>query len=256
MDVQCRGRGRRERVSKGLLAKATAARDSLHRLGDLWLPLCYPKAPGDDHPPYPSPLVLLGLAAGPGSEVQRQLFSLLATMVKLSRWDMLGDNDQVTYHTAASCIAWGLLNAAVGNLHEQQQMLQPAGAAAAAAAGGWNCSSATADAAAMLPSVVILGRCCIMWAEHQGGALSQQQQQQQESCSTKEQQQDPNSCEEQQQQEEPPGESDDEYVRFDHSALFVCDAAMAGSRQHMRPAHCCWLRTTASAAAAVGKRCY
>jgi hypothetical protein len=52
----------------------------------------------------PPPLVLLGLAAGPGSQVQRQLHSLLATMVKLGgrRKDTPGSNAPMYFRTAAT----------------------------------------------------------------------------------------------------------------------------------------------------------
>ena len=205
------GVGSSSRAETAASAAATAAGASLHRHGGLWLELCYPKVHGD--PPYPSPLVLLALAAGPGSEVQRQLHSLLATMVKLSRWDMLGHDDRMGYHTAAACIAWSLLDAAAEIQHTQQQQQEPA--AAAAAEGELSCSSGTADAAAaaMLPCVVILGRCCLMWAEHSATQSKQQQQQQQQ----QEWQQTSSSHEEQQQ--EPPEGSDNEYVRLNHPAL-------------------------------------
>jgi hypothetical protein len=157
--------------------------------------------------------------------VQRQLHSVLATLVKLSRWDMVGHDDQVMFHTAAAGITWALLDAAVDNQHEQQrqqqqQLLEPA--AGAAAGGKFSFSSGSADAAAMLPSVVILGRCCMMWAEHcaaQSQQLQQQQEEEEESCSNQEEQQDPNRYEEQQQV--PLKNSDDEamYVELDQLSL-------------------------------------
>jgi hypothetical protein len=198
--------------SDGAATAATAtaldARGALHTHAGVWMELCFPKAHGD-HPPYPSPMVLLALAAGPGSQVQRQLQSLLATMVKLSRWIVLDDADRRKYHAAASCIAWALLDATNKKQQQrqqqqpqQQQQQQQQEAVGAAAGVGFSCSRSSADAVATLPTVVILGRCCMMWAEHNGATLSRLQQQQEEDCcSSQGQQQEPSSCQVQQQEQ-------------------------------------------------------
>jgi hypothetical protein len=96
--------------------------------------------------------------------VQRQLYSLLATMVKLggSGKGPLGSKAALQYRAAAGYAASALVAGAAAE--DQQQ--QPTGAAAAAApAGATAGSSGTASAVAMLPSVVILGRCFLQWGE-------------------------------------------------------------------------------------------
>jgi hypothetical protein len=125
---------------------------------------------------YPPPLVNLALAAGPGSQVQRQLYSLLTTLVKLSGWGMLEDRARLQLCAAVTDAALVLLADAA---EKQQQQAEAATVAAAAAAGEVGCSSDTATA--VLPSVFLLGRCCMTWAEllQANSPLSQTQQQQQ-----------------------------------------------------------------------------
>jgi hypothetical protein len=139
------------------------------------------------YPHTPSPLVMSALAAGPGSEVQRQLYSLLATMVKVANQMASGgcivgafrDVACAQYCGAATDAALALLAGPTGN---------PAAAAAAAAAtaasavaAAANRSSDRAATIAMLPSVVIIGRCCIQWANDMladlSGLPAQEQQQ-------------------------------------------------------------------------------
>jgi hypothetical protein len=151
---------------------AAAAADAAVLLGAfcaIVVDLCYHRVVGD-YPHHPSPLVLLALAAGPGSQVQRQLYSLLATMVKLMR--VSDFTARLYYCGVAACAAAALLSGAAEN--QQQQQLAEAAAAEATC-----CSSSSGHAAAavaMLPSVVILGRCCMQWAQ-QLLTLSRQQQQ-------------------------------------------------------------------------------
>jgi hypothetical protein len=89
---------------------------------------------------------MLALAAGPGSKVQRQLHSLLATIMKVSRCgkSTLGSTAWAQYLGAAAHAASALLVAATS------------GAVARA--------SGHADAAAMLPFAVILGHCFVQCA--------------------------------------------------------------------------------------------
>jgi hypothetical protein len=129
------------------------------------------------------PLVLLALAAGPGSRVQRQLHSLLATMVKLggSGKGPLGSKAALQYRAAAGYAASALLAGAAAA--DNQQL-----AGAAAATGATDSSSGHAAAVTMLPSVVILGRCFMQWAEQlQAEAVLLQEPQQ--PCSGQQQQQ-------------------------------------------------------------------
>jgi hypothetical protein len=135
---------------------AVSASQMLQNSAELVFALCRHKVSGD-LPHMPSPLVLLALAAGPGSQVQRQLHSLLATMVKLSRRRQDTPAAWVYFRAAASYAALAEL-AAVG---EKQQ--QAVGAAEAACA--TDCSGSPAAVAAVLPSVAILGRCYMQMAE-------------------------------------------------------------------------------------------
>ena len=111
---------------------------------------CYPQVLGRC-PDHPSPLVLLALAAGPGSQIQRQLHSLLATMVKLGGWGKGAFQNSERLALDAADIAAALL----GGAAEQQQHVGAAAAAAAAGGPGGNSSLAVIT----LPSAVVLGRC-------------------------------------------------------------------------------------------------
>ena len=73
----------------GAAAAALAAQDEMCVISLMGMisGLIFHKAPRvytDAFPHCPSPLVLAALSAGPGSDLQRRLFSLLCTMVKLS----------------------------------------------------------------------------------------------------------------------------------------------------------------------------
>jgi hypothetical protein len=115
----------------------------------------------------PSPLVLLALAAGPGSQVQRQLHSLLATMVKLSGYkSTLLDGTGLSASLAAAAAASLLLGDAT---KKQQQRLPHCAGLLAAAAVETGCSSSPAAAVAELPTLFILGRCCMQWGDVAGG---------------------------------------------------------------------------------------
>jgi hypothetical protein len=117
----------------------------LKHFGAVASQLCYHKVTGD-YPHHHAPLVMLALAAGPGSKVQRQLHSLLATIMKVSRCGKgtLGSTAWAQYLGAAAHAASALLVAATS------------GAVARA--------SGHADAAAMLPFAVILGHCFVQCA--------------------------------------------------------------------------------------------
>jgi hypothetical protein len=148
----------------------------LCRYADIVVSTCYPQVLRRC-PDHPSPLVLLALAAGPGSQIQRQLHSLLATMVKL------GGCFQNSGHLAlgAAHIAAALL----GGATEQQQ--QHVGAAAAVAAGGPGGNSSLA--VITLPSAVVLGCCYMQWAAVDATSTLCRRQQQEPRSSHEQQQQ-------------------------------------------------------------------
>jgi hypothetical protein len=145
------------------------------------------------HPHQPGPLVLLGLAAGPGSQVQRQLHSLLATMVKLAGRGkgLIGSTAALHCRAAAGSAALMLLTSAAAHTH--QQRAGPAAAAAGAAAA--DCSSGNAAAVSMLPSVAILGRCFLQWGEQLQAETTPPREPQQPSSTQQEQQHSANSME-------------------------------------------------------------
>jgi hypothetical protein len=142
--------------------------------------------------------------------VQRQLHSLLATMVKLGgrRKDTPGSTAPMYFRTAATSAALALLAAADEQpLPQQQHHL----VATTETVGLTGCrSSSSASVVAMLPNVVILGRCCMQMAEQMqenpGSMLhtifpdpnNRQEQQQQQQQPTQQPQQD----QQDQQQEE------------------------------------------------------
>jgi hypothetical protein len=164
-------------------APPTGARalDFWHHYAGLVLHVCYPSLKGLKRPIHLSPLVLLAAAAGPGSQVQRQLNSLLATMAKLSGWGK-GKLEHGEWLAHVPVLAAAALLRAAGKEQQQQQQQQGCVAAAAAAAAGiMGCSSNPTAAVAMLPSLFILGCSCMQWAEVAAhGPLCQEQQQQQQ----------------------------------------------------------------------------
>jgi hypothetical protein len=125
----------------------------VHNYAVMLVDLCQDKGSWD-HTNRASPLVLLAVAAGPGSQVQRQLHSLLATMVKLSGWGILDGTGRQNVCNAAACAVSDLLIRAA----EMQQEQGPVGTGSSSSSGG------CAAAMAMLPSAVILGRCCLQLA--------------------------------------------------------------------------------------------
>ena len=100
------------------------------------------------YPRNPAPFVMLALAAGQGSQVERQLYSLLATMVKVAQCSIgtLLDVACAQYCCAAADAAQALLSGPTGTPSAE-------------------CSSVPAAAIEMLPCVVIVGRCCIQWGD-------------------------------------------------------------------------------------------
>ena len=123
------------------------------------------------YPHYPSPMAMLAIAAGPGSQVQCQLHSLLASMQKLSTPCTLGvtaDGRRQFRGTAALAASSLLVGAA-------EQLQQRVGAVTAAAADETDYNSGPAAAAAMLPSVVVLGRYFMQWAEEQLTDVAEEQ---------------------------------------------------------------------------------
>lgn len=123
------------------------------------------------YPHYPSPMAMLAIAAGPGSQVQCQLHSLLASMQKLSTPCTLrvtADGRRQFRGTAALAASSLLAGAA-------EQLQQRVGAVTAAAADETDYNSGPAAAAAMLPSVVVLGRYFMQWAEEQLTDVAEEQ---------------------------------------------------------------------------------
>ena len=134
------------------------------------------------HPHHCAPLVKLALAAGPGSQVQHQLHSLLATMVKFSgRTKCLpGIEPGGVYRHGAVYAVMALLAGSAAN-NQQQQLAEAAGA------GATDPSDGNVAAVCLLPNVVILGRCCMQWAEQMQAEVTLLQEEQ-ELCSGQQQQ--------------------------------------------------------------------
>lgn len=168
-------------------AAATGVRQHLHGCSNLLGLMCCLSVSGDSMIPHrPSPLALLARAARPGSQVQQQLYSLLATMMKISGCSKggLGDTTRLRYCAAATYAASMLLKRAV-----RQQQQEHVGAMAAAGPPG--SSSSHAAVVSMLPSMFIVGCCCMLRAEQLLGEQSpvSMEQQQQESCNSQGRQQ-------------------------------------------------------------------
>jgi hypothetical protein len=118
---------------------------------------------GHEEAPEPSPLVLAAIAAGPGSDLQRQLFSLLYSMAKVGTTPIAAMVPESTAAaavlsestaarqslTSSAAIATAALIAGAAT---QQQQYHP---------GGGSSHAASASAAAMLPGLFTLGRCCV-----------------------------------------------------------------------------------------------
>ena len=113
-------------------------------------------------PHHPSALALAALAAGPGSDLQQQLYSLLCSMVKLGR----------------APIAAGAPSSIANKSAEAREGLVRAAAHTAAAlivgdtgaepqpdlASSTGSQMATGSAVSKLPGVFILGSCCMIWS--------------------------------------------------------------------------------------------
>jgi hypothetical protein len=162
-------------------AAGSVSLDLLNALSLVFVRLFYPTADDSDYEgKHPSPLVMLACCEGPGSQVDRQLHSLLATIVKLSGWGMgkLTDVACVQYSLAAVCGASAVLDAIVEKQQRQQQQEQGQQQQLVGAAADRSNRYTAVDA---LASVVIMGRCCMQWAAMQiqaAATLTQQQQQQ------------------------------------------------------------------------------
>jgi hypothetical protein len=118
-------------------------------------------------PHKPSALALAALSAGPGSDLQRQLFSLMCTMVKLGNAAV---SDMISQATAGKSAAGcrGLVRAAA---HTAAALLEGArGTCQRSTDGG---SHVAAAAVSMLAGLFVFGWCCLWWAEgmQKGGAL-------------------------------------------------------------------------------------
>jgi hypothetical protein len=121
-----------------------------------------------EYPHCASPLVLAALSAGPGSDLQRRLFSLLCSVVKLSSTSV-GDlitpvmsgattpfQAKATLVVAVASSAAALLVGAA-NMHQ----LHPQ-----AEAGNDAETYRHAAVIVVLPALFILGCCCMQWAQH------------------------------------------------------------------------------------------
>jgi hypothetical protein len=147
------------------VSAAQAASGKLQDYGVKLCGLCYHNVSGS-YTQNRAPLVLLAVAAGPGSQVQTQLHSLLATMVKLSGRSagLLGFESGWVYGGAAGYAASALLAGAAAGI-QQQQLTGAAAPAGSTVCSDSGSSSSHAAAVAMLPSVVILGRFFMQRAE-------------------------------------------------------------------------------------------
>jgi hypothetical protein len=127
----------------------------------------------DDSLQHPSALTLAAVSAGPGSDLQQQLFSLLCSMVKLGTAPGHAAATAASSSVAASAAA--LQNndnlpeggdSLVGVLITwSDQLITVAASTAAVLVAGAVDAGAGDNAIAMLPSLFILGRCCAWWAE-------------------------------------------------------------------------------------------
>jgi hypothetical protein len=136
------------RVLEGLLRDAVGVKSAtLHHVAKTVSALCFHSTK------QPSTLVTLALAAGPGSRVQQQLYSLLCTLLKAIQ-AVSGDVQEQLWGGAVSA-ASALL---VGTTDTKQQQ-RPAEKAAVVG------STAPAAASASLPSLFVMGRCCLFKAE-------------------------------------------------------------------------------------------
>jgi hypothetical protein len=129
-------------------AEAATASDAVRELEDIsgvLVEVCMQKM---GYPRNPAPFVMLALAAEQGSQVERQLYSLLATMVKVAQCSIgtLLDVACAQCCCAAADAAQALLSGPTGTPSAE-------------------CSSGPAAAIEMLPCVVIVGRCCIQWGD-------------------------------------------------------------------------------------------
>jgi hypothetical protein len=116
----------------------------------------------------PCPLALAAVAAGPGSKLQRRLFSLLCTKVKLGQTSPVGSQ---TTASQSGTARYGLIKAAVLNISAVV-----AGATCTQQSQPHSDDSGDRPAArsvvSMLPAVFIMGRCCMWWAEQLQSDLS------------------------------------------------------------------------------------
>jgi hypothetical protein len=185
----------------GAEAEAVAAEACclLSEYGSICLQLCYYEVSGS-YPHRPAPLAMLALAAGPGSQAQHRLYSLLATMFKLSHWqDSTGRSlpSQWEYCAATAAAASALLADAAERQQDKQQ--QPGGAGAAGGPTSDNSSHTPADVA--LPLAFLLGRCCLQLAEQLPAASCPEPQQEHRSSEQQPQQQPLHAAQEQHQPE-------------------------------------------------------
>jgi hypothetical protein len=112
-----------------------------------------------DLPHHPSALVLAALSAGPGSGLQRQLFSLLCTMVKLGSAPVErifppskdGESAYARSHLIRAAVY--TVAALIAGATDMQQWCPPGG------------GSSQAAAIPTLPGLIIAGRCCMWWAK-------------------------------------------------------------------------------------------
>ena len=168
-------------AAAGAAAAAAAAAAEASRLL-VWLVTALARV---CHPGQSGPLLILARAAAQGSQVQRQLYSLLASMAKLG-WrgpsnGGLSSKTQSEYGSAAVFVASALLSDAT--VMQQGQEQRPG-----AAVQGTGTCGGHAAAVAMLPSVAIVGRCCMQWFKQQAPAQPQQQQQDSPMLDTREEQ--------------------------------------------------------------------
>ena len=112
-----------------------------------------------DLPHHPSALVLASLSAGPGSDLQRRLFSLLCTMVKFGSapvqriFPPFKDSESAYARSHLIRAAVYTVAAVAAGATDMQQSCPPGGA------------NSQASAICTLPGLIMSGRCCMWWAK-------------------------------------------------------------------------------------------
>jgi hypothetical protein len=165
------------------LGVVAAAEDSLNELAGAVASVTAHHATGNFPHQY-SALALAGLSAGPGSDLQQQLFSLLSSITKIGTAPVPAMVPRSTAEKsirvkadlikAAGLTAAALVTGAVGM---QQPDPSESGGGGGGSSGGSGSTPGPAVVMSLLPGVLIIGRCCICWARQLNPAVSAQAEQ-------------------------------------------------------------------------------